>query len=206
MQRHSSTPNCLCLHCGKAFHRSPCVLAYGKGKFCSRSCSVVYQSRRMVNVACQVCGKPLRFRPRDIERGSKHCSLQCRWLGNQKRRGLEARFWAKVQKSDDPEGCWLWIAATTDQGYGQLAPDKTRDPLISAHRLSWEIQNGPIPEGLCCLHDCDVRYPIGDISYRACVRPSHLFLGTNKDNTADMIRKGRHPVLRIHVVEEHARS
>ena len=77
-------------------------------------------------------------------------------------------------------GCWLWTACVRQSdGYGTLGiKGKTK----AAHRVSWEIHNGPIPEGLCVLHRCDVP---------TCVNPDHLFLGTKADNTADMIAKGR---------------
>jgi hypothetical protein len=91
------------------------------------------------------------------------------------------RFWSKVRKSD---GCWLWGASIKTTGYGQFF----RGPRIEkAHRVSYELTHGPIPEGLYVLHRCDVR---------ACVRPDHLFLGTISDNSRDMIYKGRHPVVR----------
>lgn len=59
--------------------------------------------------------------------------------------------------------------------------------MIYAHRLAWELVHGPIPEGMCVLHHCD---------NPACVRPSHLFLGTQKENVQDMYAKGRQPDLR----------
>lgn len=91
---------------------------------------------------------------------------------------LSRRFWEKVEKTD---GCWLWIASTNRKGYGRFGIDAC-DGMRLAHRWSWEIHNGPIPDGLCVLHRCDVP---------ACVNPAHLFLGTRVDNNADMERKGR---------------
>lgn len=91
----------------------------------------------------------------------------------------EERFWAKVEKTD---GCWIWSGATNKSGpfgYGQFRIPGNRVP---AHRVAWEMIHGPVPEGLWVLHDCDMP---------KCVNPSHLFLGTAKDNAADMIAKGR---------------
>ena len=88
------------------------------------------------------------------------------------------RFWSKVEVSD---GCWLWLDALVGIGYGRFYIDEAR-PYCRAHRFSWELEHGPIPDGLSCLHDCDTP---------ACVRPSHLFLGTTADNVADRVAKGR---------------
>lgn len=88
------------------------------------------------------------------------------------------RFWAKVQKSDT---CWLWVGHIAKSGYG-MAWDVLSQRVVKAHRKSWELSNGSIPDALCVLHKCDVRN---------CVRPSHLFLGTRKDNAEDRDRKGR---------------
>lgn len=88
------------------------------------------------------------------------------------------RFWRHVKKSD---GCWLWTASKTALGYGQLgAPERSSNYL--AHRLSYEINVGPIPDRMCVLHRCDTP---------ACVNPAHLFLGTKRDNSRDMEAKGR---------------
>jgi len=92
---------------------------------------------------------------------------------------LVERFWSKVNKT---EGCWFWTASTSKSGYGQLGSGGRPHTMLKAHRVSWELANGPIRDGLWVLHQCD--NPI-------CVNPDHLFLGTNLDNIADMNRKKR---------------
>lgn len=87
-----------------------------------------------------------------------------------------AHFWGRVDKT---ETCWLWTAGKISAGYGETWDGKR---VLRAHRVSYELTFGPIPKGLCVLHRCDVR---------ACVRPSHLFLGTRTDNNRDMVAKGR---------------
>ena len=91
-------------------------------------------------------------------------------------RTLDQRFWDKGEKTDD---CWNWKGARFNHGYGQFW--NGRRPVV-AHRYSWELHNGPIPDGLHCLHVCDTP---------DCVNPSHLFLGTHQDNMTDMVNKGR---------------
>lgn len=96
----------------------------------------------------------------------------------------EQRFWAKVNKTD---GCWIWMASKRNKGYGAFGYTKDGATIQGrAHRYSWEIHNGEIPEGLCVLHNC----PSGDNP--ACVNPSHLFLGTKAENNQDTINKGRY--------------
>ena len=85
-------------------------------------------------------------------------------------------FWAKVDKSGE---CWTWTGARDPRGYGRLGRGRK---TLFAHRFSWEEENGPIPNGLFVCHSCD---------NPACVRPSHLFLGTQKDNIRDMMSKNR---------------
>lgn len=94
---------------------------------------------------------------------------------------LEERFWGKVEKSTDPDGCWEWTAGRFSKGYGAFSI-KGRNQ--KANRVAWQLVHGTIPEGLCVLHKCD---------NPGCVRPDHLFLGTNLDNSKDCSQKGRRP-------------
>ena len=98
---------------------------------------------------------------------------------------LQERFDEKYAMDSDT-GCWLWTASTNRAGYGQI---QVARKVRGAHRVSYELHIGPIPEGegahgTCVLHRCDVR---------RCVNPDHLFLGSNIDNAQDMSRKGRAP-------------
>lgn len=95
-----------------------------------------------------------------------------------KTKPIEERFWPKVQRT---HACWLWTGSTDGRGYGQLSSMHAKSP-VKAHRVSWELANGPIPDGLSVLHACDTP---------GCVRPDHLFVGTQRDNMRDAAEKGR---------------
>ena len=91
---------------------------------------------------------------------------------NTPRRG----FLNRIEKT---KSCWLFTGTVLKNGYGQVNCYGKR---WRAHRLSYVYHRGPIPNGLLVLHKCDVKN---------CVKPSHLFLGTSKDNTQDAVAKGR---------------
>jgi hypothetical protein len=89
---------------------------------------------------------------------------------------MEERFFAKVNKT---ETCWLWTGCKRPGGYGQVTINKK---AYSTNRISYEMHKGKIPDGLIIRHKCDIP---------SCVNPDHLEIGTHKDNTRDMIERGR---------------
>ena len=96
------------------------------------------------------------------------------------RKAIE-RFRRKTVKGEGENACWLFTGFIDKHGYGLCRPGFGR-LNVRAHRYAWIMKNGPIPHGMFVLHKCDVR---------ACVNPDHLFLGSNRDNVDDMLKKGR---------------
>jgi len=93
---------------------------------------------------------------------------------------LNRIFWPKVKKGR--KGCLEWQGQRLPHGYGQV---HYKGKKYYPHRIIWEALRTQIPSGLCVLHKCD---------NPACVNVEHLFLGTHKDNTQDMMQKGRGPI------------
>lgn len=141
------------------------------------------------------CGKPTTIatitRNCDgVRKGQRNHFL--RGHGKRSQKTLEERFWEKVDKSGSVPRhmrhlgiCWNWTAGKMPFGYGTFAigtPERKQN--VRAHRYSYELSHGAVPKGLCVLHHCD---------NPACVRPSHLFVGTQSDNRSDCSKKGRNP-------------
>lgn len=127
-------------------------------------------------IACPRCGTVRMIKPCDISRGRRFCSRECGYRS--KAESAPERFWERVSRGD---GCWEYQGEIINTGYGTVRIGDGKH--ILAHRYSWMVSHGPIPEGLKVLHHCD---------NKKCVRPDHLFLGTLSDNTQDCIAKGRH--------------
>src|SRR5271166_838027 len=112
----------------------------------------------------QTCGNSMCVRPEHLEAQS-----------------IEVRFWSSI--GERGEGCWNWIGSECSNGYGSLSITLNgKHTNVLAHRLSYQLTIGAIPDGLLVCHKCD---------NRKCVRPDHLFLGSHKDNTQDMMTKKR---------------
>jgi hypothetical protein len=123
---------------------------------------------------CQFCGQLFLSTDKHEERRARFCSKNCY---NQLKAGpFPERFWAKVGKT---ESCWLWTGSRLGRGYGMF---RHNGKTVKAHRIAWELEYGPVPQGLYVLHTCD---------NPPCVRPEHLFLGTQFANMRDMVSKGR---------------
>ena len=86
------------------------------------------------------------------------------------------RFWNKVDTSGR---CWEWTGATNGVGYGRISIE---GKSILTHRFSYSLVYGPVPDGMLVCHHCD---------NPGCVKPSHLFIGTQSDNLKDAFGKGR---------------
>jgi hypothetical protein len=125
---------------------------------------------------CAQCGNSFTVPPHRLKANPRFCSRACTAEGQ--RRPLAERFWEKVDQSD-ADGCWTYRGAHNQLGYGIVRVDGRN---VGAHRVAYELTFGPIPEGLVICHICD---------NGACCNPMHLWAGTMRENTEDMLVKGR---------------
>lgn len=127
---------------------------------------------------CAQCGTKMYRRPRDswvYWESRKFCSARC---GNfaRPRAPIYERMMRMVSRTTE---CWLYLGARDPKGYGSMAADGRRD---KCHRISFIHHHGAIPTGLWVLHKCDVPN---------CVNPDHLYAGTPRQNSDDMMRRKR---------------
>lgn len=130
------------------------------------------------------CGRPIKVKSVSLcwacyQRAWKNNSLK----RTRVRHSISLNQRMSERYSPEPNsGCWLWTGTiSVSGGYGIIS---YKGKVFRAHVVSYEACNGPVPQGLCVCHKCDVP---------SCINPSHLFLGTHKDNMDDRDRKGRTP-------------
>lgn len=124
-----------------------------------------------VTKTCCYCGEEFKCAPY-VAKKRKGCGC---W----QKMNLHERVRFHVDASAGPDACWPWTAGKANGGYGAI---RYNGSIYRAHRIAWTIANGAIPQGMLVLHKCD---------NPPCCNPAHLFIGTHKDNSQDMARKGR---------------
>lgn len=133
-----------------------------------------------VEHVCAICGKHY-LRQQRNDRKSLYCSISCKAAGlsTTGERVTPANFVNHCERLPGADACWLWRGALNRHGYGRAVIDGV---VWLAHRYAYLLDTGKSPGDLKVCHRCDTP---------ACIRPQHLFLGTQADNVSDMIRKGR---------------
>lgn len=105
----------------------------------------------------------------------------------------QARFWAKVHKTENPDACWIWTGNSNPKGYGRFFLD---GKMIGPHMYSYKLHGGVLPQGMVVCHKCPGKHN------PACVNPRHLYAGTRHQNWWDAVHNGaidlaKNPCLRI---------
>jgi hypothetical protein len=181
-----------CSNCQKLFKKYPskvknnkenvfcgneCVLTYRKNneKINTKTVNYFFPKKRTHEVKeCLFCGKRFRVFQCKLKRTTvKYCSKTCLYSKSPKE-----RFWDAVEKGKKENDCWGWHLKKDKNGYSIFWIEKS----IKAHRYSYEIHHGKIPDGLIVCHKCD---------NPTCTNPLHLYAGTHKDNALDKIDKNR---------------
>ncbi len=177
MSNHKFTKvEIICEVCKKSFLVVPSRAKRQNTRFCSWEC----RKSTRVGHACKACGS-IFFVKKSLDKRSTFCSFECK---DNYTTPLLDRFANCIGKKTE-SGCLEWTGTICKgNGYGSIGiwSGRKNNKRASAHRVAWELMNGPIPDGLCVLHKCD---------NRICVNVDHLFLGTNIDNISDMVSKGR---------------
>jgi len=184
-----------CSKCNRDFQPKFWASTRRMPKYCSRQCMALAFSKYPIIKICQGCNKEFKYYG-----GSKGkvCSLRCiKGNSDALKKYYESNprksFWKNATPSEKldrykqlfedsvikSEGCWGWKNYSNISGSGRIG---VRGNFLSAYRASWLIYRGEIPKGLLVLHKCH---------NRVCSNPDHLYLGTHKDNTQDMLRAGR---------------
>lgn len=165
-----------CDQCGKEFNKAPNSIKRCKNHFCSKKCSSIYKEKK-VAIICDNCGKEfLRVSYRSKKYKNNFCSNKC--VGLFKVKSDLEKFMSKVEIIDDKT--WIWKGWKEKNGY---AKTKYKGKSEWVHRVSYMLFINPIiPKDKCVLHK-------DDVPLNCC--PSNLWLGTKKDNSRDMINKGR---------------
>lgn len=192
MPRHRTGHMLPCANCSNLFYRSAADIQRSTSNvYCSVVCYAARNGRKTPSSRpgspCRHCGEDTGATENALARGvGRFCSEPCRRAHRLTDVSVAERFWRRVNKNGPipphrPEigECWIWTGSTASDGYGRAYAWGKSWPT---QQLAWRLTHGVIPTGSWGLHHCD---------NPPCVRPTHIFLGTQTDNMRDMAAKGR---------------